>query len=133
MNHEHFQKHLILLTLRELYVIFKETFQSIKLGFSKFCSLRPPECVIAAASGIHNVCVCQTHQNFYLLLWIFNRNYKCRDVINAITCDKNNRNCLMRLCKECTGKEYVEKKMFELLTKEEEFKEDFDMEEILED
>lgn len=57
VNHEHLQKHLILLTLRELYVLFKEKFNSMKLGFSKFCSLRPPECVLAGASGTHCVCV----------------------------------------------------------------------------
>lgn len=58
INHEHIQKKLILLTLRELYVLFKEENLDLKVGFSKFCSMRPQQCVLAGSSGTHSVCVC---------------------------------------------------------------------------
>ena len=40
----------------------------MKIGLSKFAELRPKECVLAGASGTHNVCVCTIHQNVKLML-----------------------------------------------------------------
>lgn len=60
------QKRLILGNLREIYSLFNERYPNLKIGFSKFASLRPPECVLAGAPGTHTVCVCAIHQNFKL-------------------------------------------------------------------
>ena len=49
------QKRLVLCNLREMYSAFKEKNPNIKLGFSKFCSLRPKWCVIAGSTGTHSV------------------------------------------------------------------------------
>ena len=58
----HKQKHLILLDLKELYIKFKKMYPDYKIGFSKFCELRPKWCVTVNSSGTHCVCVCTCHQ-----------------------------------------------------------------------
>ena len=60
------QKRLLLATLRELYQCFKERYPELKIGFSRFYSLKPPECVYVTSSGAHTVCVCVIHQNVKL-------------------------------------------------------------------
>ena len=70
------QKRHILCNLKELYVPFKNTNPEMKIGFSKFCSLRPKYCFLAGASGTHSVCVCTIHQNVKLLLQPIDATYK---------------------------------------------------------
>lgn len=62
----HKQKRLLLCTVNELYSMFCEKYPG-RVSFSKFASLRPPECVSAGASGTHSVCVCAIHQNTELM------------------------------------------------------------------
>lgn len=62
-NRKELRKRLLLGPLRELYATFKERHPSLKIGFSKFASLRPPECVFVRSAGTHTVCVCTYHQN----------------------------------------------------------------------
>ena len=65
----HKQKYLLLANISEIYVLYKEKYPEDKIGISKFYQLRPPWCVTIGASGMHNVCVCVTHQNIKLLLY----------------------------------------------------------------
>ena len=65
---EHLQKRLLLLNLRELYQSFKEEHPELKIGFAKFTTLRPANCILVGSSGTHSVCVCSYHQNVKLLL-----------------------------------------------------------------
>ena len=85
----HKQKRLILLTLRELYSSFKEKHPSVKIGFSKFCDLRPKWCILAGASGTHSVCVCVYHENMKLMLAPIHADYK--DLFEFIVCGKMNK------------------------------------------
>ena len=62
-NRVELRKRLLLGTLRELYVSFKEKYPNLKVGFSKFASLKPRECVFVRSCGTHTVCVCTYHQN----------------------------------------------------------------------
>lgn len=55
------QKRLILCNLSELYASFATRHENVKFGFSKFAQLRPKYCVLAKATGTHNVCVCVYH------------------------------------------------------------------------
>ena len=65
----HEQKRLLLCNLHELYTLFKEKNPDVKIGFSKFCILRPIKwCISAGSAGTHSVCVCTHHQNTILLL-----------------------------------------------------------------
>lgn len=57
----HIQKRMLLVNLRELYLEFKKRHSDIKIGFSKFCTLRPPWCVTVDSPGMHSVCVCVKH------------------------------------------------------------------------
>ena len=71
---QHKQKRLLLCNVTELCVIFWEKFHNSKVGFSKFCALRPKWCKMIGSSGSHFVCVCAIHQNIilvcYALIWI---------------------------------------------------------------
>jgi hypothetical protein len=64
--HEH--KRLLLCNLKQLYSHFKNSHSGVKVGFSKFASLHPRNCIMAGASGTHSVCVCTIHQNVKLML-----------------------------------------------------------------
>lgn len=64
----HIQKRLILSNLKELHQRFREIYPVDKVGFSKFASLRPKNCVLAGASGTHTICVCAMHQNIKLMM-----------------------------------------------------------------
>jgi hypothetical protein len=66
------QKRLLLCDLKELYAAFKQKYPDLKVGFSKFCSLKPKWCVLVGCSGIHSVCVCTIHQNVVLMLGAVN-------------------------------------------------------------
>lgn len=62
------QRRLLLMNLDEAYQLFKEKYPTLKVGFSKFASLRPPQCILALDSGgTHSVCVCIYHQNVKLI------------------------------------------------------------------
>lgn len=62
------QKRLILLDLKELFQCFRDEYPEEKVGFSKFASLRPKNCVLAGTSGTHTICVCILHQNIKLMM-----------------------------------------------------------------
>ena len=81
-SRKHVQKRLILCRLSELYVILKEENASVKVSLSKFSQLIPCNCVLAAASGTHTVCVCVHHENVNLMLDAIN--------IEKLTCETNN-------------------------------------------
>lgn len=51
------QRRLLLLNLNELHNQFNARHPEIKVGLSKFCELRPKECVTVGAKGTHSVCV----------------------------------------------------------------------------
>ena len=64
----HKQKRFLLCNLHELYVLFKEQNPVLKIGFSKFCSLRPKWCVTVDSTDTPSVCVCTIHQNAKVLV-----------------------------------------------------------------
>ena len=57
-NRQGMQKRLQLCNLKEAYNEWKNQHPDLKVGFSKFASLQPRECILAGASGTHSVCVC---------------------------------------------------------------------------
>lgn len=52
---ENVQKRLMLLSLKELYTIFREEFPNVKVGFSTFAKCRPKNCILPGQSGTHSV------------------------------------------------------------------------------
>ena len=99
----HMQKRLLLCNLRELYSEFKEKNPNAKIGFSKFCSLRPKWCIIAGSTGTHSVCVCAYHQNAILLLSAIKWELTYKDLISKIVCDPLSNECMIHRCVQCPG------------------------------
>lgn len=108
------QKRLILNNLRELFSCFKWENPNVKIGFSKFCTLRPKWCVLAGAGGTHSVCVCSLHQNVKLLLDAAQMEESYKDLIKFLVCDPENSNCMLRHCDKCPSNtsliEFLEEK-----------------------
>lgn len=99
----HEQKRLLLCNLHEIYILFKEKYPNEKIGFSKFCSLRPKWCISAGSSGTHAVCVCTHHQNTILLLNAVQWDIKYKDVMAKIVCDPLSNECMVHRCSNCPG------------------------------
>ncbi|KAK0169394.1 hypothetical protein PV328_012113 [Microctonus aethiopoides] len=108
------QKRLILGNLTEIYHLFKDKYPFEKVGFSKFASLRPPECVLAGASGTHVLCVCLIHENFKLLfhgarlakLKLEDGSQPLsspRDCMNISICQLPTNDCYFGECTNCPG------------------------------
>lgn len=99
------QKRLILCNLNELFTEFKNENPGIKIGRSKFCELRPKWCIIAGASGTHNVCVCLYHQNVKLMIAGANLKVDYKDLLDVLVCKTYSYNCMMGKCEVCPGKQ----------------------------
>ena len=103
----HVQKRLLLSNLNELYTEFKKINPDIKIGFSKFCTLRPKWCVSAGAAGTHSVCVCTYHQNAILLLSAISWNITYKDLMAKVVCDTLSNECMVHRCMNCPGTAYL--------------------------
>jgi len=77
----------------------KVRYPEVKIGFSKFCSLKPKWCILAGASGTHTVCVCAIHQNIKLFLTPVNMHYKY--LLPFLVCNPENRECMVNRCAPC--------------------------------
>ncbi|KAK2721504.1 hypothetical protein QYM36_003703 [Artemia franciscana] len=117
------QKRLILSNLRELYSCFKWECPDLKIGFSKFCSIRPKWCVLAGSAGTHTVCVCSIHQNVKLLLDAVKIEESYKDLIKMLVCNVENSECMLRHCDNCPSDDAL----IEYLTAK--LSEDYDLEE----
>ena len=98
-----------------LWHLKKET-QDVKIGFSKFCSLRTKWCVIAGSSETHSVCVCITHQNTILLVDALKWEVTCKNLVNKVVCDPSNCECMMHCCTNCPGTNTLHKFLEEELS-----------------
>ncbi|KAG1662397.1 Ribosome biogenesis protein NOP53 [Nymphon striatum] len=105
---KHVQKRLLLANIKEIYGEYKLKYPEIRIGFSKFCELRPKWCITVGASGTHSVCVCTIHQNVKLLLAAipkFDSDYK--ELLKLMMCDPLSRSCNLHLCDLCPGKQAI--------------------------
>jgi hypothetical protein len=111
------QKRYILMTLRDLYLEFKKNFPNIKVGFSKFVSLKPKWCFTITSHNAHNICVCHIHQIIKLMCDKLCRLVKLpsgeeapsdvtyKEVFDNIVCSRDSKQCMVQRCYECQGKE----------------------------
>ena len=97
------QKWLVLCSLHELFVSFKEKTQMWKLDSPSFCTLCRKWCVIAGSPRAHLVCVCTTHQNNILLVEALNLEVTYKDLVNEVVCDQSNCECIIHCCSNCPG------------------------------
>lgn len=111
-EYDSLQRRLILMNLKEAFEVFKSDNPGCIIGFSKFASLRPKECVLANSThGIHTTCVCVYHQNVKLIfdsmknqfnLREFNiENY--RDLMDLLLCKEISDECRLNQCLKCPG------------------------------
>ena len=98
------QKQLLLVNLKELHLEYLQKFPNDKVGFSKFCDLRPKWCVPVTAAGMHSVCVCEQHQNAKLITAALPYKIEYKELLTKIVCNVENRNCMLHLCDSCPGK-----------------------------
>ena len=109
------QKRLLLGTMREMFVLYKQDESNPRVGFSTFATLRPRHCVLAGSPGTHNVCVCTYHQNVKLqLAALGERSITYRDLMSAAVCDPSKRDCMMEKCQNCPGEEGVREYLYSL-------------------
>ena len=111
-NRQHMQKRLLLCNLKEAYTEWKNRHPELKVGFSKFASLRPRECILAGASGTHSVCVCTIHQNVKLMMIGSKleslsggelKHYN--SCLAKLHCNPPSLNCIFGSCETCPGTE----------------------------
>ena len=103
----HEQKRLLLCNLHELYIEFKKINPTLKIGFSKFCCLRPKWCVSTGSAGTHSVCVCTHHQNAILLLNAISWDITYKDLMSKIVCDTSRNECMVHRCSNCPGRDHL--------------------------
>ena len=80
-----------------------------KIGFSKFCTLRPKWFVLAGSSGTHSVCICSTHQNAVLLIDVIDWECTYKDLMKKVVYDPDNKVCMMHHCESCPGSAALKK------------------------
>ena len=100
----------MLVTVKELYSAFKRKYadqENVKIGISKFSSLRPKWCVTAGASGTHSVCCCTIHENVKLLCDSINSKITYKSLMSLAVCDLQSRDCCMLKCNLCPTVDYV--------------------------
>ena len=85
---------MLLVNLKELYLEFKKRYESIKVGVSMFCALRPRWCITA---GMHSVCVCEIHQNIKLMVTVL-------PISKELVCSLDSRDCMIHRRENCPSK-----------------------------
>ena len=90
-----------LCNLQELYTAFKEKHPNVNIGFSKFCALRPKQCVLAGSKMTHSVCVCSAHQDAMLLVDAIDWDLTYKDLIKKIVYNPESKKYIIHWCKSC--------------------------------
>ena len=95
---------MLLYHLLEVYQLFKEENPDLKIGKSKFISLRPQN-ILPITDKNHNQCCCIYHENFSLLFQslkkINNDILSDREFLALCVCSKESLKCHKRECKKC--------------------------------
>ena len=92
---------MLLVNLKELYLEFKKRYESIKVGVSKFCALRPRWCITVDSPGMHSVCVCEIHQNIKLMVTVLPIS---KDLMAKLVCSLDSRDCMIHRRENCPSK-----------------------------
>ena len=119
------QIRLLLINLKELYVDFVKATED-RIGFSKFCSLRPKWCVPVTRAGMHSVCVCELHQNAKLLLTAIPSQIDYKNLLEKLVCGTESRDCMLHRCSACPGTDNLHKFLLELFSEE-----DYDLDDVV--
>ena len=101
---EHIQKRVLICNLKEVHQMFCAE-NSIKVSFSKFCSLRPEEVVLTVQKG-QEVCQCEYHENIEMCVEglskaVVSLPKSAREALEMTVCSMENENCVDRKCTDC--------------------------------
>jgi MarR-like DNA-binding transcriptional regulator SgrR of sgrS sRNA len=92
----------MLMTLYEAYQQFLQNEPSMRVGKSKFCSLRPKWVKTITP---HDGCACVYHENPTLLITAWNRINRCtvdlKGLLNEVVCRTFTQKCYARQCDTC--------------------------------
>jgi hypothetical protein len=105
------QKKLLLLNIDELYAKYKD-YCVAKLcmkpcGKSKFYELRPKNVIEVGASGAHNECVCEKHENVKLMIDAISHDCEKLLLMDKLVCDVSNPECMLNRCDKCLGNQQL--------------------------
>ena len=124
--HVHKQKRLIFMHLNELYSVFKKDHPDITVGISKFCELRPNNCITVGSRDSHSVCVCKIHQNVKLMISALPLTDKLthHDLLEVLVCNTESKSCMLHRCDNCPGisalQLFIESKLEETMLEKDE-------------
>lgn len=112
------QRRIILHNLNEAYIIFKQQYPHVKIGFSKFAEYRPKEILLTMdRCGIHYVCVCFYHQNVKLIFEALQKNHilerdtTYKDILKKIICKNSTEKCHFVECDNCPNTDFLKEKI----------------------
>ena len=113
---KHLQKRHLLFYLREVHTLFLKDNPTVKIGLSKFSSLRPVNVLLSSAMP-RNVCCCQYHEDIKLLCECITKQIDgfpsySSDFVNNFVCNPDSEECMLGKCAKCCD-------MFRKLTKRE--------------
>ena len=99
------QKRHLQMSVMEAYFIWKSENPTIKMGKSKFAQICPPFVQLTSQLP-RNVCVCQYHANFILLLDALHRYDQVipkysEDFTSIVVCDQPGEDCWKNVCAHC--------------------------------
>ena len=114
------QKRLLLSTIGEAFLKFKEENKDLKVGKTFFFHQRPKNVVLAGTSGTHSVCVCTYCGNMKLLLLTTvlgtratweelislpgGQDVQIEDIIDHCVCEEGTQDCYYSSCVGCAEK-----------------------------
>ncbi|CAF4972949.1 unnamed protein product [Rotaria magnacalcarata] len=98
----------MVMSLQEAFELFKHEYkdnEDIKIGYTKFCYLKPKWIKLSIKK---NICLCHFHENFRLLLVTFStviqESIKSNSLIEKIVCSRENSSCMYGNCLLCRTK-----------------------------
>lgn len=102
---ELFQKRHLMLSIKEVYQVFKNEHPEIDIHISKFYEFRP-KYILLSFEMPHNVCVCRYHANFNFMVQSINENIihfpkTSKDLLEIICCDTKSELCMTNKCSYC--------------------------------
>jgi hypothetical protein len=123
----HVQKTLILGNLKDIFNKFKNDFQNVKIGFSKFCQLRPRYVILAGPPGTRSVCVCVQHQNIKLMADAIKLNELTKEmnleknvstlkhILVLTSCNPPTEDCLLNNYTQCPEEDVLQADLHDIL------------------
>ncbi|CAN7952225.1 unnamed protein product, partial [Ixodes pacificus] len=107
-------------SIRESYALLMKAHPDIKLGLTKFYTLRPKWVKIAP---YRDQCVCAHCANFELLLASINNtssiNFNKKDITAVCMCANSSEACMLQECKKCPGAKILSARTLHLDPEEE--------------